>query len=338
MITIKDLSSKLGVSPSTVSRAVNGNSGVGDEMRNKICRMAEELGYIPNLSARQMQRKSRFLIGLIIPDIRNHFYNAIASVLAARCRDLGFQLLLSNADDDPAMEESQVLAMVEARVAGIVITASPRPTERTARLLKMVPSLQLLRRIPGLTPAAAVMDDTSGIRAATEHLLGLGHTAIGYVGTSDGISVGASRARGYFEALAAAGMTPQPAWTALEPPRARNGLVAVRRMFTDARPPTALILGSTEITVGGLRALKELGIAVPDEVSVIGYGDPRWYKLLTPALTCVRLPVAALAETAVTGVFRLIQREQDGIEAGENFVAWSDANLLLRRSTSAPKL
>ena len=144
------------------------------------------------------------------------------------------------------------------------------------------------------------MDDTRAMREATEHLLAQGHKRIGYVGTRKDINVGQARLNGYLEAHVAAGLAVDERYLALVSPRQTFGSDSVARLLAVSPAPTALIIGSSELTIGGLGAIQAAGLTIPSELAVIGYGDPVWCRLLSPSLTAVQLPVDEMVEAAET--------------------------------------
>lgn len=328
--TIKDIAAHLGLDPSSVSRALNGHGGVSEETRELIKRTADELGYVINISARMMQQKQSKLVGLLVPDIKNDFHSTMAAILAEHCRGLSFQMVLSNTDDDPEVEESQVRALIEARAAGIVITATPNPTAKTVQYLRTVPTVQLLRHVSGIKGDVVCMEDAAGIGAAVEHLLSLGHRRIAYVGTRDDISVGAERLRGFTETHRRAALKPDKALIVLGQPRQSFASDGVERILRRRNPPTALIVGSTEMTVGALQAVTRLNLSIPGDLSFVGYGNPEWYSLLSPPLTTVNLPVENMARSAVAKLFRRINRDVSSRTDKDNM----QAELVIRASTA----
>lgn len=331
--TIKDIAAHLGIDPSSVSRALNGHGGVSEETRKRIQKAADELGYVINLSARHMVQKQSMLVGLLVPDIRNEFHSTMASIMAEYSRKLSYQMVLSNTDDDPDVEEHQVRTLVQARVAGIVITPTPNPTAATKKFLQAIPTIQLLRQVKGIAGDAVCMDDSVGIRAAARHLLALEHTRIGYIGTSSNISVGGARLQGFMQAHEEAGVKVQKSLVVLVQPRSPFGYDAACKILSLTHRPTALIIGSTQLTSGVLKAIAESGLDVPRQLSVIGYGDPDWHSLLSPSLTSIRLPVESMAKSAVEKLYsRIGGKKNPSAQEQEQL----HGTLVIRESIAAP--
>jgi LacI family transcriptional regulator len=334
--TIKEIAAHLGISHTTVSRALNDHRQISAETKRLVRAAAETLGYVVNSSARLMRHHQNALIGLVIPDIRNDFYSTIARILAERCRAAGFQMVLANTQDDPIAERDQVQALIEARAAGIVITPSVTPLEKTGTLLRSVTTVQLVRRSAALPGDTIGMDDVAAMRAATAHLLGLGHRRIGYVGTRQDISAGEARLRGFLAAHAAVDLAPDKKAMILVQPWQSFGAEGVARLLSLSRAPTAIVIGSSELTIGGLGAIQAAGLSIPDDISVVGYGDPVWFNLLSPPLTAMRLPVEDMAEATARHLFWRIGAEASASEGGLA-PPLLQPRLMLRRSTAAPR-
>ena len=327
--TIVDIANRTGVAPSTVSRVFSGHPGISEKTRAKVLEMAEELGYVRNMYASFMRKPKSLVVGLIIPDVKNDFYSTMATVLAGFCRDHSFQMILCSTDDYQLSEEKQTKALVEARIAGIIIAPSVNPSKNTIKYLRSVPTVQVHRHIPEIGGQLVRMEESTGTRMATEHLLSLGHRRIAYVGTRGDLSTGADRLKGFYAAYAAAGLEPDTSLVALCPPRAREGKDAVCRMLSFPQPPSALILGSTEISASSLQALAEKGLNIPRDISIIGYGDNLWNELLVPPLTAIRLPIEDVAQEAANALFSML-----GEECSAPSVQTFHTELVVRQSTA----
>jgi LacI family transcriptional regulator len=332
-ITIKDIAALLNMSHSTVSRALNDRSSISDTTKHRVRAAADELGYVANLSARMIRGDSAPLVGLIIPDVQNDFYSNIAKELADRCRQAGVRMLLAITEDDPDIEQNEIRALIEARVSGIAITMTSKPQPASLALLREVPFIQLVRRTARLHKPAVCMADERACQEATEHLLSLGHRRIAYVGTSNMISAGRDRVKGFLRAHEVLRMTPLSEGIELVPPRQAYGFDGVSRVLK--RRPTALVIGSSELTIGGLRAIGVAGLDVPKAISVVGYGDPVWFELLSPALTAISLPVAALAEAAARLLFVEIENRNQSSAVKADVIRIMP-KLVVRGSTMPP--
>jgi DNA-binding LacI/PurR family transcriptional regulator len=291
MITIKHIARKLNLSVSTVGRALTDHPRISRETKDRVNSTARELGYIANAAARVMRSGSSHLIGLLVPDIRSAFYSTLAEVLSKTFKREGFHLTLSITNDDRDTEMEQARELLSARVAGIVVVPTAAPRRETLELLRMVPHVQVLRKVPGLGDWFG-MDDERAILEATNHLFDLGHRRIGYVGDTI-YSTGKARYQGFRKAHSDAGRKIEEALVELGPPDFRFGEDAVTRLM--AKQPTALLTTSVLVTLGAAERLMALNIAVPDRLSVMGFGDGAWQKWWGPGLTTLQLPAEELA-------------------------------------------
>jgi LacI family transcriptional regulator len=293
MITLKHIAEQLDLSVSAVGRALADHPRIGRETKERVRAKAEELGYIANRAARIMRGGSSHLVGLLVPDIHSTFYSMVAQKLSDCFENEGFHLALSLTGDDRDVELEQMKELVSARVAGIVSVLSAAPRRETITLLKTIPHVQLLRRIPGLGDWFG-MDEERAIHDATVHLLELGHRRIGFIGDLI-FSTGVSRYDGYCAALSEFDLKVDKSLVELGPPNVRFGAEATSRLLARKPRPTAIITTSVQITLGAAEQIVAMKTDVPGELSFIGYGDGSWQQWWGPGLTTLRLPVEDLA-------------------------------------------
>lgn len=315
MITTKDIAARLDLAVSTVGRALADDPRISEQTKARVRQAAEELGYVGNRAARMMRGVSSNIVGLVIPDIRNSFYATIAHELSRNVSAHGYQLLLSETDDDPASELGHLRELAASRAAGIIIVPSATPKPDTVKLLRALPHIQLLRHVPALGEAHFGLDDFDTVHQATAHLLELGHTRIGYIGGPAELSTGAERLRGFRNALIDSGLEPHAGIEELGPPASMpHGALAVRRLLERSAPVTALVTGSVLLTLGVLEELRAKAAAVPGSLSVVGFGDEPGFSWWGPGLTTMALPVADMAARCAQ---RLITQLTNGDSSGD---------------------
>ena len=332
MVTIKDIAGRLGVSASTVGRALADDSRISGAMKQKVHAVADEMGYVANRAARMMRGVSSNLVGLMVPDIRNTFYSTIAHALSKCLEQEGFQLTLSETDDDRSVELRHVRELVSANVAGMIMVPSVRPLPETARLLKSMPHIQLLREQSVLGRQWFGLDDARAVALGVEHLLELGHRRIAYVGPWAELSTGAARLKGYREAMKAA-----RAWDgALEycgsPSDTTFGAVTLERLMSLGKPPTALVLGGVQHTHSILDECVVRDIQVPRQLSVVGFGDEAGFRWWPGGLTTISLPVSELATACGLWFLHQLRMKPDVMPS---YRSVSAPTLIVRGSTTA---
>ncbi|HEY1720400.1 MAG TPA: LacI family DNA-binding transcriptional regulator [Magnetospirillaceae bacterium] len=332
MITIKHIAERLNLSVSTVGRALTDHPRISRETKDRVREVADELGYVANRAARVMRGGSSHLVGLLVPDIRSTFYSMVAQMLSKCVEADGFHLALSITDDDRDTEMQQVRELVSARVAGIVLIPSANPRRETIAMLRMVPHVQVLRRIPSLGDCFG-MDDERAILDATNHLLQLGHRRIAYVGDLI-FSTGRIRFDGFRRACAEAGCAVDESLVELGPPNEQFGGEAIARLLAKPSPPTAVLTTSVQVTLGAAQQLTAMKIAVPQQLSIVGFGDGSWQQWWGPGLTTLRLPAEELATSCGLWFLHAVRTER---LAGEKdpHVAISPMTLIKRGSTAS---
>ncbi|MDP9928368.1 LacI family DNA-binding transcriptional regulator [Variovorax paradoxus] len=332
MVTIKDIARRLEVSASTVGRALSDDPRISAAMKQKVAEVANELGYVANRAARMMRGASSNLVGLVVPDIRNSFYSTIAHALSKCLESADLQLTLSETDDDRLVELRHIRELTSVNVAGIIIVPTARPHPESVRLLKMTPRIQLLRRHAALGEHWFGIDDAQALFQATRHLVELGHQRIAYIGGTTDLPTGAARLQGFQNALAGSKAATHAREELGAPASTDFGRDAIRRLLALRTPPTAVVLGSVQNTQGVLEELLASGVRVPEQLSVVGFGDELGFRWWGPGLTTVSLPVSELATAC--GLWFIHQLKQKP-ESATPYSSVSPPTLVVRGSTRA---
>jgi LacI family transcriptional regulator len=329
--TLRDVASHAGLSPATVSRALTGQRYVDEATRARAVASAKTLGYRPNSLARALRAKQTMTIGLIVPDIRNDFYAETATVLLQAFEARGYRLLLCITNNDPASDSSYLATLAEFRVDAIVYVPS---TATGARGLvsapKRIPVVELLRHTEGAEYDAIVSDDREGSIALTSHLVGQGHRRIAMIAGPEIFSTTRYRVDGYRDVIRRSGLSAQITRGPYTP---EYGYRATHELMAQEAKPTAIFSSGSPLTVGVLRALKDLGASVPGEVSLVAFEDPEWYAAQNPPLTCYALPLREMAEVAVDLVTKRLAQASD---EGRPPTTMRFAGRLIERSSTQP--
>ncbi|WP_155055999.1 LacI family DNA-binding transcriptional regulator [Streptomyces blattellae] len=334
MITTRDIAEHLGVSVSTVGRALADDPRISEETKFRVRQAATEMGYVGNRAARMMRGASSNVVALVIPDIRNSFYSTIAHELSKNMEAEGYQLMLSETDDDRMVELRHLRELSANRVAGVIIVPTARPHGESVKLLRALPHLQLLRRHTSLGSQWFGVDDHEALRQATAHLVTQGHTRITYMGGPEELPTGAERLRGFRSALSDGGLPDHAGRAELGPPSSvEHGRETVRRLLKGPDAPTALVLGSIQLTLGVLEELSEQDVNVPADLSVVGFGDEPGFSWWGPGLTTIGLPIQEMATGCALWLMRRLKTKpsNDG-----PYTSLSPGSLILRGSTAPP--
>jgi DNA-binding LacI/PurR family transcriptional regulator len=334
VITTRDIAERLELSVSTVGRALADDHRISEQTKFRVRQAAAEMGYVANRAARMMRGASSNLVGLMVPDIRNSFYATIAHELSTNVAEHGFQLMLAETGDDKAAELRHLREMSASRVAGLIIVPTARPHGESVKLLQTTPHVQLLRKHSALGSQWFGVDDHDAIRMATTHLVEQGHTRIGYVGGPAALPTGAQRLKGFRSALSEGNLPKNAGQVELAPPSSvERGGQAVRLLLDAPSAPTAIALGSVQLTLGVLEELLRLGVKVPGELSIVGFGDEPGFSWWGPGLTTIRLPIQEMAASCGLWLMRRLATNP-GDDA--TYASTSPGALIIRGSTAPP--
>lgn len=333
MITARDIAEMVGVSVSTVGRAMAGDPRISAETRAKVQRAAERVGYVGNLPARMVRGGASNLIGLLVPEISNDFYSTIAQALSEVCGRAGYRLVLSLTGDDKDDEAKHLRELVGARAAGVIFVPTAAPRRASVQLLKNIPHVQLLRRVAGAGDVWFGIDDSQALEQAAQHLAGLGHRRIAYIGGSEDLSTGAARLQGFQRGCDKAGIASDDAISRVGPPTRAFGARALRELLAAASPPTAVIAGSVNITLGMIETIEAVDPAAASMLSVVGFGDPEWFKWWRGGLTTIRPPVDSLATSCGLWFLNQLQDRARPDETPAAHSATVNSSLIVRKST-----
>ena len=290
-VGIHDVAHRAGVSVATVSRSFTAPETVRATTRSKVLEVAAALGYRPNRAARGLITGRTGNIGVIVPDLGNPYFQGVLKGAQARAREADYAVFIADGRESASEEETLIAAMGK-QVDGIVLCSS-RLTPATLSGLEPVPAVVLLnRRVPGL--ATVTIDSADGMRQAVAHLSALGHTRCAFVSGPRRSWSNQQRLRG----LRAAGadiVTIGPV-----APQFEGGVDAAEQVL--ASGVTAVLAYNDLVAAGILSRLAELGVGVPDDLSVVGFDDIPLAAMLTPALTTVAAPTATAGAAAVNAL------------------------------------
>lgn len=332
-VTHKDVAERAGVSVATVSYVLNnGPRPVAAETRVKVEEAITELGYYPNELARSLRLQQSSTIGLILPNIMNPVFAEIAHEIESACRKEGFLLLLCNSDRDHAREEHFVQMLRAKQVDGVVITPHSDPLALIEPLVQArIPIVVLEHDLPAVH--CIVMDEKQGGRIATQHLIDLGHRRIGLLKRTPTSALSRERIIGYQQALAAAGIPYDPRLVLECAAGQAAGAQAMQQLLALDAPPTAVFTHNDVLAMGALHAIRQAGLAVPGDLSVVGYDDITSAAYFVPPLTTVRSPKAELGVLAGRTILDLVRQKN----ALPPQIVTLPVELVIRASTAPPR-
>jgi LacI family transcriptional regulator len=330
--TIGDVARRARVSTATVSRVVNAPDSVRDELRTRVEAAIVQLGYVPHAGARTLKSRRTGTIGAIFPTVDNAIFATAINALQRRLAEADHQLLIATHDYSPATEESQALNLLTRGADALVLCGTGQRPALLARLKSRgVPVVHVMNWPPPAGLACVGFDNARAMEQVVRYLLDLGHRRIAMLaGVTRDNDRAAARLAGVRDALAAAGLT-LPASRVVE---RRYGLAPAReglqRLMEVTPPPTAIVCGNDVLAFGALFEAQRLGLAVPNDLSIIGFDDLELASHLHPALTTVRVPAEAMWRRAADHVLALLRGEEPP-PASE-----IEVSLVVRGSTGPP--
>lgn len=328
--TIVDVARVARVSVATVSRALSGGY-CSPQTRERVLQAVEEVGYFPNRLARALVRRLSPTIGLVLPDIANPFFPALTRGVEDRASEFGFTVLLVNTDGDPARERRAVRSLLEHRVGGVILVTAQRGQRVVSDILAQgVPLVVMDRRAGAENVSTVTVDNVEGARLAVDHLLDLGHRRIAFIGGVPGAATAAGRLQGYRLALRSRGILLDPSLVAVGHFQYDGGYKAMRALL--AHRPTAVFAANDLMALGAIKAAREAGMEVPQDVSVVGFDDIPMAEMAHPPLTTVRQPAYEMGREAA----RLLVEFVRGTGGSPRDVVLP-AELVIRRSTAPPQ-
>ena len=307
--TMRDVANSANVSLKTVSRVVNGESGVRPELVVRVESAIDELGFRRNEIASSLRRGRAGAVGLVIEDLANPFYSAIAHAVEQYAHDRGHALLIGSCEEDPARERALVLRMLRSIDALLIVPAGDDHRYLMPEQQAGTPMVFIDRPPRGIDADSVLADNAGGARRGVAHLIAHGHRRIGFVGESAERYTAAQRLAGYHEALTDAGIGFDPALVGVsagDPEGAARALLA-----GDARP-TALFCADNRHTVGALRAVRTSA----EPVALLGFDDFELAELLPVPVSVVRFDVNALGAAAARLAYGRVDGER-GVPARE---------------------
>ncbi len=338
-VTIADVAARAGVSTATVSRVLSGAVPARPETRERVLTAVRELGYRPSSVARSLKLRRTHTIGLIITDIENPYFPEIVRAVEDAARELEYALLLCNGADDPEREASYLEVLAERRMDGIIIATS-RIGERHARWLARAPVPVVIMNsetsVPGIP--AVLSDNRAGGRIATEHLLQLGHRAIGHISAPASHAAAEPRLAGVGDAMVACGLQPEWLVIAQGDGHVAGGQRAMDQLLDRAPGMTGVVCYNDLTAIGAIRSLRSHGRRVPGDVSVVGFDNLDLAGYVDPPLTTIVQQKTLMGRWAVERLARLIEGER--VPAGETpgEVVRLPVRLLERESTAPPPI
>jgi LacI family transcriptional regulator len=315
-VTIKDIAKALGISTSTVSRALRDSHEISPETKHLVLECAEKLNYRPNPIALSLKERRSRSIGVVVCEIANAFFSQVINGIESIAYDRGYNVIISQTRESYDREVIDLQYLASRSVDGLLISLSTETNDLNhlkSLHNKGLPIVFFDRITEEINTHKVIVDNFRGAYDATEHLIKNGHGKIGVLTNSEFLSITHERVAGYKEALIRNGIKVDENYIQH---CFYGGMIseeiedAVNKLFTLKNKPDAIFATSDKLTTGCLKTLKRRGIKVPDDVSVVGFSNTDIAELIDPPLTLVRQPAFEMGKAATELLLQLIESKR----------------------------
>lgn len=330
--TIKDLARELGVSPSTVSRALRDHPDISDTTKKRVTAAAKKHHYQPNQLAQSLQKKRSSTIGVIVPEIRHHFFSTVISGIEEIAYEHGYTIMVCQSNETLSREILNTQALISNRVAGLIIAISSETTSfdhLSGVLNQGIPVVQFDRVVEELPTSKVVVDDYKAAYEAVVHLIESGYRRIGHMAGQEGIALNRRRFEGYCDAMRDNGLEVEKKFHLHGGYREEDGRKGADQYLALDELPEAILAINDPVAVGLFSKFKEAGVRIPDDVALVGFSDTPAGALIDPALTTVYQPAFEMGQTAVTLLLKQFDVEGESVPE----IVTLETELLIRGSS-----
>ncbi|GAA4636506.1 LacI family DNA-binding transcriptional regulator [Actinoallomurus vinaceus] len=309
MAGIKDVAAHAGVSVATVSRVLNDSPRVSAETREKVVTAMRALHYTPNGVARSLRTEATRTLGLIIGDILNPFFAAMARAVEDEARAAGYTVVIGNADERPEQQDHYVRTLLEQRVDGLLICPTAEATPLVEDCVRYGSPLVFLdRTLPGMDVPAVRADGTAAIHDLVRHIQRLGHRRVAFISGPELLSTGRERTRAFLDAMRECGLDVRDEYLEAGDFQAASGRAIAARFLDLPEPPEVIFAGDNLMALGALDEIRARGLRIPDDVALASFDDVAWFVHLDPPITAITQPAEELGRRAVRVLLERVER------------------------------
>jgi LacI family transcriptional regulator len=304
---IHDVAKRANVSIATVSRVLNSSDHkVSAKTAEKVRQAVKELDYRPNALARALQINKSMTVGVIIPDIANHYYAEIVRGIQKEADKEGYNIILQNTDRNPKRIVRSINLLREKVVDGIIFSGGIISGYEPLSVLQEFRDRVVVIGRHDVNFPAIMVDNISGASQAVQHLIDLGHTKIGFIGWAINSTTATDRLSGYKSALAQNRCRFDKALVREGRLTPESGYAEAKKLLSEKEAPTAIFAGNDQMAFGVVHAAIEFGLKVPDDLAVVGFDDIPLSSFFVPPLTTVEIPKFSLGTSSMRALMNLI--------------------------------
>lgn len=317
---LKKIAEESGCSISTVSRVINGKGRISEATKEKVMKIAKEHDYVPNQIARSLKNSKTNTIGIIVPDIRDYFYMFIKAADAI-FSEAGYSILLADSDENAEKEEKYINLMYEKRVDGLVLATVSDRQEALGRYFRNSVPVIFIDNLPHVDPAyedCVLLDNGRASAMAVECFIKEGHEKIAIIAGNERETTGMERIRGYRQSMEEHGLEVRPGLVKMGHFQEAGGYRCMKELLKnrEKEPFTAVYVSSYKMTCGALRAIRESGLKIPEDVALIGFDFIDNTGLITPSITTIVQPIENIGDVVAKRLLARVKTAEES-EQGE---------------------
>ena len=307
MVKIKDVADAAGVSTATVSRVLANKPHVRQEVKARVMKVVKKLNYRPNRVARSLRSQQSTIIGLIVSDIENPFFQQVGRAVEDAAHEQGYSVMLCNNDEDPDKEQRYLHLIRDENLAGIILSPTRQTADNFSATSELnMPMVVIDRRVSNVDVDNIIIDNVQAAQTITTHLIEHGYRRIGAI-FGIGSTTGRERREGFVQALKAHDLQPSSDLVKYANPREDDGFNTTLKLLQLPEAPEAILTSNSLLAAGALRALRESKKTIPEEVAFASFDETTWAKLVVPALTVIKQPTYEIGRTATELLIKRIQ-------------------------------
>ncbi|GHN01263.1 LacI family transcriptional regulator [Cytophagales bacterium WSM2-2] len=336
-VTIKDIARELGISPSTVSRALKDHPDISPETKKAVNELAEKLNYQPNIVALNLRQRKTNTIGVIIPEIVHFFFSTVISGIEDIAYQAGYNVILAQSNESFQREVTDMKALFNSRVDGMLLSLS-RETATFDHIESIInrgmPIVLYDRMYNSPACSKVIVDDYSGSKEAVLHLVDQGCRKIAHLTSAPNLMISKDRMRGYEDALKESKIELNPQWIVeSEAGTFEEGKRAAEKLFSLSNPPDAIFASNDPLAMGAILTIKEKGLKIPKDIAVVGFSNWFFGELIEPTLTTVDQPGFEMGQEAARILIKHIEMKEKNKGEPVHEIKTLKTKLVIRNSS-----
>ena len=311
-VSMADLARELGVSTTTISRALSDHFSIGPAMKQKVLKLAKKYNYQPNHLASALRKGKSKLLGVIVPYIEGRFFAKVVHGIETAATKAGYNVIICQSNEDVANERRNLESLLSAQVAGIMVSIS-HTTHEYQHFDKLrergVPLVFFDRVMAGDSANAVVLDDREGGYLSTQHLLSQGYRRIAHLAGPQHLNIYKNRLQGYFDALQEAGIAPDENLVVYTEMNQSMGSEAMRQLLAAALPPDAVFAAGDYCALGAMQEARRQGLRIPADLAITGFSNEAFTVVTEPTITTVDQHCEEMGQASVRLLLELIEAD-----------------------------